>query len=333
MVFRKIFDIFVLKINAMNFTTPIGISKSNHFVDYESYIVSIGSCFAVNIGKKLDYFKLQNTTNPFGIIFNPVSIEKIVFRAVHLNKFTEEDIFYNNERFHCYEVHSDLSHQNKNEFLDSLNAIVVSMHQQIKKATHLMITYGTSWVYREKERSVIVANCHKMPQTHFDKHILSVATIESSIQNTVDIIRQLNPNCAFVFTISPVRHLKDGFVENQRSKAHLITALQNLLSEQLLGYSDYFPAYEIVMDELRDYRFYSDDLLHPSTMAIDYIWQRFKATYISELVFPVLDEVEVIQKSLLHQPFNPISESHQKFLSKLNLKISKLQESYPSIQF
>jgi hypothetical protein len=333
MVFRKIFDIFVLKINAMNFTTPIGISKSNHFVDYESYIVSIGSCFAVNIGKKLDYFKLQNTTNPFGIIFNPVSIEKLVFRAVHLNKFTEEDIVYNNERFHCYEVHSDLSHQDKNEFLDSLNAIVVSMHQQIKKATHLMITYGTSWVYREKERSVVVANCHKMPQTHFDKHILSVATIESSIQNTVDAIRQLNPNCAFVFTISPVRHLKDGFVENQRSKAHLITALHNLLSQQLLSYSEYFPAYEIVMDELRDYRFYSDDLLHPSTMAIDYIWQRFKATYISEVVFPVLDEVEVIQKSLLHQPFNPLSESHQKFLSQLKLKISKLQESYPSIQF
>ena len=317
----------------MKFTTPIPIPNSTNPIDLNASMLSLGSCFAVNMGEKLDYFKFNNTTNPFGIIFNPVSIEKLIVRAVNQINFTEEEIFFHNERFHCFEVHSDLSSDDKEEFLEGLNAKLESTHQKIKEATHVLITYGTSWVYQEKKSGAVVANCHKMPQSHFDKHILSVATIESSIQNTVDTIRQLNPNCAFVFTISPVRHLKDGFVENQRSKAHLITALQNLLSEQLLGYSDYFPAYEIVMDELRDYRFYSDDLLHPSTMAIDYIWQRFKATYISELVFPVLDEVEVIQKSLLHQPFNPISESHQKFLSKLQEKITKLQENYPTVKF
>jgi hypothetical protein len=317
----------------MKFTTPVPIPNSTNPIDFNATIVSLGSCFAVNMGEKLDYFKFQNTTNPFGIIFNPVSIEKLIVRAVNQNKFTEEDIFFHNERFHCYEVHSDLSSDNKQEFLDNLNAKLELTYQRIKEATLIMFTYGTSWVYQEKNSGIVVANCHKMPQTHFDKHILSVATIETSIQNTVDAIRKLNPNCAFVFTISPVRHIKDGFVENQRSKSHLITALLNLLSDHLLDKANYFPAYEIVMDELRDYRFYGADLLHPSSMAIDYIWERFRVTAISETTFSILDEVDSIQKGLLHRPFNPYSESHQKFQSKLQEKITQLQAQFPFIQF
>lgn len=317
----------------MKFTTPIPIPNSTNPIDFNASLLSLGSCFAVNMGEKFDYFKFNNTTNPFGIIFNPVSIEKLIVRAVNQIKFTEEDIFFHNERFHCYEVHSDLSSDNKLEFLEGLNAKLELTHQKIKEATHVMITYGTSWVYQEKKSGAVVANCHKMPQSHFDKRIVSVASIEISMQNTVDAIRKLNPNCSFVFTISPVRHIKDGFVENQRSKAHLITALQNLLSDHLLDKAYYFPAYEIIMDELRDYRFYGEDLLHPSTMAIDYIWQRFKATAISETVLSTLDDIDAIQKSLLHKPFNPTSESHQKFLSKLQEKITKLQEIYPTVQF
>lgn len=317
----------------MTFSTPVFIPDSIHPIDYNSKIVSLGSCFAVNMGDKLDYFKFQNTTNPFGIIFNPVSIEKLVARVVDQKRFTEEDVFFHNEWFQCFEVHSDLSSENKEKFLNSLNAKLELMHLKIKEATHVLLTYGTSWVYQEKNSGAVVANCHKMPQFHFDKHILSVATIEAAIQNTVDAIRKVNSNCAFTFTISPVRHIKDGLVENQRSKAHLITALQNLLSDHLLDYASYFPAYEIVMDELRDYRFYGDDLLHPSTMAIDYIWQRFRATTISEVISSVLDEVDAIQKSLMHKPFYPTSEKHQKFQSQLQEKIATLQENYPIIQF
>ena len=317
----------------MKFTTPIPIPNSTNPMDFNASILSLGSCFAVNMGEKLDYFKFQNTTNPFGIIFNPVSIEKLVARAVDQINFTEEDIFFHNERFHCFEVHSDLSSDNKKEFLEGLNAKLESTHQKIKKATHVLITYGTSWVYQEKKSGAVVANCHKMPQTHFDKHILSVASIESAIQNTVNAIRKLNPNCAFIFTISPVRHIKDGFVENQRSKSHLITALQNLLSDHLLDKANYFPSYEIMMDELRDYRFYGEDLLHPSTMAIDYIWQRFRATAISETVLSTLDDIDGIQKGLLHKPFNSTSESHQKFVTKLQEKIAQVQARFPFIQF
>jgi hypothetical protein len=317
----------------MKFTTPVPISNSNYPIDYNATIVSLGSCFAVNMGEKLDYFIFQNTTNPFGIIFNPVSIEKLVARSVNQIMFTEEDIFFHNERFHCYEVHSDLSSDNKKEFLEGLNAKLESTHQKIKEATHVMITYGTSWVYQEKKSGAVVANCHKMPQSHFDKHILSVASIESAIQNTVNSIRKLNPNCAFIFTISPVRHIKDGFVENQRSKSHLITALQNLFSDHLLDKANYFPSYEIMMDELRDYRFYGVDLLHPSSVAIDYIWERFKATFLSATTYSTLEDIDSIQKGLLHKPFHPHSESHQKFVAKLEEKIAQVQARFPFIQF
>ena len=317
----------------MKFTTLVPIPNSIHPLDYDSLILTLGSCFAVNMGERLDYFKFQNTTNPFGIIFNPVSIEKLIVRAVNQKQFTEEDVFFHNERFHCYEVHSDLSSANQQEFLDRLNAGLDVTYQKIKAASHILITYGTAWVYQEKNSGVVVANCHKMPQSHFDKHLLSVASIEAAIQNTVDAIRKVNPNCSFVFTLSPVRHIKDGFVENQRSKAHLITALQNLLSDHMLDKANYFPAYEIVMDELRDYRFYGEDLVHPSSMAIEYIWQRFRASSISETAMSTLDEVEAIQKSLLHKPFNPLAESHQKFQSKLQEKISRLQEKHPFIKF
>lgn len=317
----------------MKFTTLVPIPNSIHPLDYDSLILTLGSCFAVNMGERLDYFKFQNTTNPFGIIFNPVSIEKLIVRAVNQKQFTEEDVFFHNERFHCYEVHSDLSSANQQEFLDRLNAGLDVTYQKIKAASHILITYGTAWVYQEKNSGVVVANCHKMPQSHFDKHLLSVASIEAAIQNTVDAIRKVNPNCSFVFTLSPVRHIKDGFVENQRSKAHLITALQNLLSDHMLDKANYFPAYEIVMDELRDYRFYGEDLVHPSSMAIEYIWQRFRVSSISETAMSTLDEVEAIQKSLLHKPFNPLAESHQKFQSKLQEKISRLQEKHPFIKF
>jgi hypothetical protein len=204
-------------------------------------------------------------------------------------------------------------------------------HFQIFKSTHFQITYGTSWVYRNKSSNSIVANCHKVPQSQFEKEILSVATIEKSIQNTIDLIQKVNPNCYFIFTVSPVRHIKDGFVENQRSKAHLITAIHSSISH--LPSSNYFPSYEIMMDELRDYRFYAEDMLHPSQTAIDYIWKRFSENYISEENFATMEEVCSIQKGLAHRPFNADSDSHQKFLTSLNEKISKLKEKFPGMKF
>ena len=315
----------------MNFTTPIPISKSDNPIDYNSKIMSIGSCFAENMAWKFDYFKFENIVNPFGIIFNPFSIEKIVSRIVNQEKFTEIDIFFHNEQWHCYEIHSQLSNPDKEEFLLNLNQILEKSKNQIVGLSHCIITYGTSWVYRNIETKEIVANCHKVSQNQFDKELLSVEIIEKSIQNTILLIQKINPKCHFIFTISPVRHIKDGFVENQRSKAHLITALQSAISN--LQSANYFPSYEIMMDELRDYRFYADDMLHPSQAAIDYIWIKFFENYVDEKEFQTMQEMCDIQKALRHKPFNPESESHQKFLNNLNEKINTLASKYPKIKF
>jgi hypothetical protein len=316
----------------MNFTTKIAIPKSNLPIHYDATIMSFGSCFASTVAEKFDYFKFQNTVNPFGIIFNPVSIENIVERVVTKNWFTENDVFFHNERWHCYEVHSDLSHQNKDELLSILNSLLQLTNQQITQSTHVIITYGTSWIYKLKSTNQVVANCHKVPQNQFEKVLLSVETIEKSIQNTVHLIQKVNPNCHFIFTISPVRHLKDGFVENQQSKAHLITAIHKIIDFRLSTF-DYFPSYEIMMDELRDYRFYANDFLHPSSLAIDYIWEQFFQSQIDENVHVIMQEVGAIQKALLHKPFHPNSENHQKFVENLNQKIAALTAQYPQIKF
>jgi hypothetical protein len=315
----------------MNFTTKVPIEKYKNPVDYNSRIMSLGSCFAENMAEKFEYFKFQNSVNPFGIIFNPVSIEKLVNRMVNKIEFTEEDIFFHNDLWHCYEVHSELSNANKEDFLRNLNSILSQNFNLISNATHIIITYGTSWVYRNKTSNKIVANCHKVPQNQFDKEIISVEVIEKSIANTIDLIQKINPNCNFIFTISPVRHIKDGFVENQRSKAHLITALQSAICD--LSSTIYFPSYEIMMDELRDYRFYADDMLHPSQLAIDYIWIKFFENYVSESEFSTMNQVCEIQRALKHRPFNPESESHKKFLDNLEAKIKTVQKLIPIIKF
>ena len=322
----------------MNLTTKVPIAKSDNPINYDSKIVSLGSCFAENMGQKFSYFKFQNVVNPFGTIFNSVSIENLVSRIVNENKFTDDDIFFHNDLWHCYEIHSELSNPNKEEFLGILNQLLESTNNQITKSTHIIITFGTSWVYRNKASKKIVANCHKVRQNQFDKEILSVETIEKSIQNTIDLIQKVNPNCHFIFTVSPVRHIKEGFVENQRSKAHLITAIHQVISnchpERSRGTSsNYFASYEIMMDELRDYRFYAEDMLHPSQKAIDYIWVRFFENYISEENHSTMQEVCNIQKALAHRPFNPDSDSHQKFLNNLKDKIIKLQEKITHFQF
>jgi lysophospholipase L1-like esterase len=319
----------------MQFRTQISLSKSNNPIDYNSRVLSFGSCFAENMADKFDYFKFQNETNQFGIIFNPVSIEKVIERTVTENWFTEKDVFFHNERWHSFEVHSDLSNSDRQELLETLNKAISETNKQLKEATHIIITYGTSWIYRNLESDEIVANCHKVPQKQFSKELLPVDVIQKSIQNIIDLIQTINPNVSFIFTISPVRHIKDGFAENQLSKSHLFTAVHQVLkthNSKLITHN-YFPSYEIMMDELRDYRFYTEDMLHPNQVAIDYIWHKFSENYISDESISLMQEVDEIQKSLRHRSFNPESEQHQKFLAKLQQKMKSLGEKWPNIKF
>ncbi len=321
----------------MKFQTKIPLqSQPNNQIDYNSKILLLGSCFVENIGKKLEYFKFQNTINPFGIMFNPKAIETLISNAINQKKYTEKDIFFHNERWHCFDAHSVLSCISKEGLLEILNNKLKLTKKQIQESTHIIITLGTAWVYNHIESNQIVGNCHKISQKQFKKEILSVDEITTSLESTEKQIRFVNPNIQFIYTVSPVRHLKDGFIQNQLSKSHLITAIHNFLNRKPSiknRQSFYFPSYEIMMDELRDYRFYAEDMLHPNNTAINYIWEKFKEVWIAEETSIIMDEVESIQKGLRHKPFNPDSKSYQQFLQQLEIKKALLHSKFLHIVF
>lgn len=294
----------------------------------------MGSCFSENIGKKLEYYKFQTLQNPFGILFHPLAIENLIQKALGQYEYSEGDIFQSDGRWHCFDAHSELTSGSKEVLLKGLNDALMNTANALKEASHIMITLGTAWVYEHKERNTIVANCHKVPQKEFSKKLLSPAEIESSLQNVMALIQKVNPNVQIIFTISPVRHLKDGFVENQRSKSVLISAIHATIGVPPLGARGlYFPSYEIMMDELRDYRFYKEDMVHPNALAIDYIWEKFRSVWISEQACEAMAKVAEIQKGLAHRPFDEKSDAHQKFLKTLDQKIAYLKERYPFMNF
>lgn len=316
----------------MNFRTQIPINKSGFPIDYHSKLLLLGSCFAENIGDKFQYYKFQTTVNPFGIIFNSISLEKLIKRVVERNYFTDNDIFFHNDLWHCYEVHSELSNPDKEEFLNNLNSVIDLTNQQITELSHCFITLGTSWVYRDNKSNEIVANCHKVPQKEFTKELLSTSQIEESLQNIITLIHSINPNVKFVFTVSPVRHIKDGFFENNVSKGNLISSTYKIVNYQL-SIANYFPSYEIVLDELRDYRFFEKDMLHPNQLAIDYIWEKLSYAFFFNNTIEITKEVDVIQKALAHKPFNADSNAHLKFVNQLQFRINELQEKYHFLNF
>lgn len=315
----------------MKLQTHISISKERAALDYSSKVLLMGSCFTENIGEKLSYYKFDVLVNPFGILFHPVAIEKILTRAINKDFFTEADIFYHNEQWHCFEVHSVLDASDKDEFLSVLNIRLKQLSEYVKIASHIIFTYGTAWVYREITSDKVVANCHKIPQKKFLKELLSVDEVSASIENTITLLRSENPSVHIIHTISPVRHLKDGFVENTQSKAHLIAGVHEAVEPR--NSAHYFPSYEIMMDELRDYRFYGEDMLHPNTTAINYIWQKFKEVWIASETESIQNEIEAIQAGLQHRPFKPESKAHQEFLERLQEKIKILQSKFPNLKF
>ncbi|WNH09170.1 GSCFA domain-containing protein [Thalassobellus suaedae] len=314
----------------MNLQTKIPLEKqSNNLIDYNSNMLLLGSCFVENIGEKLDYFKIQNTQNPFGVLFHPKAIETLIEKAIKRERYSEDDLFFYNEQWHCFDAHSKLSHASKDNLLNGLNFILEATDKQIQKSSHIVITLGTSWVYRNSENNNIVANCHKVPQKQFKKELLSVDELSESLKNILSLIRSVNYNASVIFTVSPIRHLKDGFVENTQSKAHLVTAIHRVVNNR----SFYFPSYEIMMDELRDYRFYSEDMIHPNQTAINYIWEKVKDVWVSTDTLQTMEDVDAIQKGLQHKAFNPQSEAHQKFLLNIKEKQIQLQKRHQHIMF
>jgi len=297
-----------------------------------SKVLLLGSCFTENIGGKLEYFKFQNLQNPFGIIFNPVSILGLVERAIRNEHFTKTDIFQKEENWYCFEVHSSIRAVSEASFIRKLNSVLQQFKEYLSVASHIVLTYGSAWVYRYNTTGLLVANCHKVAQTEFSKEILSVETISASLEKTIELIKEVNPHAMVITTVSPVRHSKDGMTENARSKAHLITALHQVVDNRDEGIR-YFPSFEIMMDELRDYRFYKQDMLHPNETAIQIIWEKFKRVWVASETETLQKEIDTIQKGLEHRPFNPESVSHKEFLENIQKKISVLQKRVSHLKF
>ena len=316
----------------MNFQTSIPLKKqTSNQIDYDANILLLGSCFSENIGNKLNYFKFQHLQNPFGILFHPKAIEQFITDIINGKKFTKEDLIYQNERYHSFNAHSSLSEIDENAILNNLNSKISTTQKFLETTSHLIITLGTAWVYRFIETDKIVTNCHKVPQKKFLKELLDITEITNSLETIVSLMNSINPNITILFTVSPVRHLKDGFMQNTQSKSHLISAIHEVVNVRKNVH--YFPSYEIMMDELRDYRFYAEDMIHPNKTAIQYIWEKFTDTWFVENTKQTMKNVDIIQKGLSHKPFNEHSNEHQLFLEKLAKRKELLLQQFPFMSF
>lgn len=316
----------------MDFRTTFPIEPQEPKINYSSEVLSIGSCFVENIGSKLDFFQIPNLRNPFGILYHPAAIERFLSRAVGSIKYTEAEVFHHNERWHSFDAHSVLSDKDRETLIGNLNGQLEITRAYLKKATHLVLTLGTSRGYRLEETGEYVANCHKLPQRRFVKELMPVEEIVENLRNIINTIEAANPVLTTILTVSPIRHIRDGFVENQQSKSHLIAAIHQLQKERF-DRVKYFPSYEIMMDDLRDYRFYAEDMIHPNAVAIDYIWNTFRDTWISHESLPVMEEVKAIRAGKAHRPFHPESLAHQDFLQNLDRRIENLKRQYPHLSF
>lgn len=301
-------------------------------LSYTTPVVSMGSCFAAHLQEKFDYYKLPSFAHPFGTLFHPLAIERSLERVCLRQPFTEADFFLQDDLWLSFDLHSQWANTSLTTLLDTLNHNIFTLQEALAKTSFLVITLGTAWVYEHLPTGNIVANCHKQPQTLFKKQLLSLSQIKASLEHIVALVQRQQPHIKMIFTVSPVRHLKDGAQENLLSKSLLICAIHELLGTAVQEKRNnlfYFPSYEILMDELRDYRFYKEDMLHPTEQAVQYVWERFTEVFFTPSAQSLMQEVAGIQRALSHRPFNPEGEKHQKFLANLEEKIKALQRKHP----
>jgi len=309
-------------------------------INHQQKLLLIGSCFTENIGAKLKQHKFGVLENPNGILFNPISITKSISSYIDKKEFSEADLFYQNECWNSWEHHSRFSHPDKNLCLHRINQSQLQAHAFLENTDWVMITLGSAFAYTLHPSADstaagfagdVVANCHKVPTDKFNKKLLSLEEIITALREMLDKLLSFNLAIKVIFTISPVRHLRDGFVENNRSKATLIQAVHSLVDKGENVF--YFPAYELVIDDLRDYRFYAEDMVHPNYAATNYVWEKFVPTCIDESSQKLMKEINTINAATSHKPFNPTSDQHQKFLQTNLDKVNQLSKQYPYINF
>jgi GSCFA family len=310
----------------MNFHLEFSPKPFDTKIVHQDKLFLIGSCFTENIGSKLKQHKFSVLENPNGILFNPVSIAKSITSYIENKQYTQADLFFQNEIWNSWEHHTRFSDVDVNVCLDRINESQHQAHQFLKTADWIFITLGSAFVY-ELESKQVVANCHKVPTDKFNKKLLAVEDVLSVLDNVMHRIFMFNANAKIIFTISPVRHLRDGFVENNRSKAVLIQAVHHLVNK--FNKLFYFPAYELVIDDLRDYRFYAEDMVHPNYAATNYVWDKLVDCCIDEKAIELMKQINEINAAINHKSFNPTTEAHKKFKVNVLKKIETMQLNHP----
>lgn len=308
------------------FRTLVPCVESKEKIFPNSRLLFIGSCFTQNIGNKFAERGLNVCLNPFGIVYNPLSIFQQLSHLVSGKVYQIDELKSHNGLYHTFDHHSAFSDVNPLNTLNKINREIELGAKSLKECSFLFITLGTAYVYLLKENDLLVANCHKYPSKYFNKQLLDVTSIVSEFSNLWEKLKKYNPNLKVVFSVSPIRHLADGFIENNISKSTLLLAISKII-ESYEGCC-YFPAYEIVMDELRDYRFYADDMIHPNEVAVDYIWRRVKESFLDSSAIQMISEVEKLKRDLSHRPFNPESEEFKKFFEEVKCRIALFKSRY-----
>ena len=316
----------------MNLLTPTEISPLCPMLAHNHRLMVIGSCFATHIGGRLAQMKWHTEINPFGVLYNPLSIAEALTLLTKHHTYTEEQLtLFPDGGWNTWLHHSSFSLPDKEEALTLINRRMEQAATELTQANTLIITFGTAWVYRLKETGQIVGNCHKVPERLFHRERLSTEEIIGEYTKLLECLWKLNPTLRVLFTVSPVRHLKDTLHGNQLSKSTLLLAV-DALCHTYPERCQYFPAYEIVIDELRDYRFYAEDMAHPSKQAIDYVWERFIEHCIDTEAQQFITQWTKVVKALEHRPFRPDSEQYQKFVQQNLTTITELKKRHPHIK-
>lgn len=317
----------------MEFHTKTELSPITPRLRHTDKLVVMGSCFAEHIGGRLERMKFTSITNPYGVLYNPLSIAEGLTRIIDQRLFSEDEMHeFPDGGWNTWLHHSRYSHPDKHTALTTINHNMSIAAKRLTEADILIVTLGTAWVYRLVETGEVVGNCHKVPERHFARQRLTVPEIVETMEKTLSRISHINPKLRVIFTVSPVRHIKDGLHGNQLSKATLLLAVDELCRTRPKQ-CHYFPAYEIVMDELRDYRFYAEDMAHPSLQAIEYVWQRFVEHYFDDKAKSFMLQWEKITRALEHRPFNPQSEQYRQFQQQTIAKIQEIKKSHPHLEF
>ena len=316
----------------MKFKLTLEANKSATTIHYQDKIMLMGSCFTENIGAKLHRHLFEVKVNPHGILFNPMSVIGALQDYIDCKQYNTNDLFELNDLFNSWHHHTRFSDTTASATLEKINNSINYTYAFLKGADQLVITLCSAWLYSltrlaPNKAGLVVANNHKAPAQWFEKKLMDPVELSAQLEKIVAALQAFNKNIHIIFTISPVRHLREGLIENNRSKSALIYAVHDVIAKSKAV--DYFPAYEYVIDDLRDYRFYSEDLVHPNYAATNYVWDKLVSTYFTEDTQLIMGEVAELQLAKQHKPFNKASIAHKAFLQKCLLKTELLQSKYP----